>query len=272
MNELVTTLSPIVPELIVTITAGVVIVADGLLSRAMGRTWLPIITVVGLLAALITPTGFVQIWQFPSTVTLTLGSGTPGFGAFVLIDDFTNYFRALFLLLAIFGTVVAPNYLYRKQVPPGEFYATVLFSTLGSMTIALSTDLITIFVGIELMTIPMYVLAGIQRRDRFSNEAALKYFLLGAFSSALLVYGFAWLFGITGATRFTEIAAALRVTGLANGATIIALSLITVGLGFKAAVVPFHQWTPRSCVSWSAAWGRSRSTGRRSSPCLPRSR
>src|SRR5439155_819440 len=79
---------------------------------------------------------------------------------------------------------------------------------------------------------------------RFANEAALKYFLLGAFSSALLVYGFAWLFGITGSTRFDEIAKSLQATGIANGPTIIALALITVGLGFKAAVVPFHQWTP----------------------------
>jgi NADH-quinone oxidoreductase subunit N len=126
----------------------------------------------------------------------------------------------------------------------GEYYATLLFSTLGAMTIALSTDLITLFVGLELMTIPIYVLAGIQRRDKFANEAALKYFLLGAFSSALLVYGFAWLFGVTGATRYADIATVLRTTGLANGPTIIALSLITVGLGFKAAVVPFHQWTP----------------------------
>src|SRR5512140_1873714 len=94
------------------------------------------------------------------------------------------------------------------------------------------------------MTIPIYVLAGIQRRDRSANEAALKYFLLGAFSSALLVYGFAWLFGVTGSTRFTDIAAVLQTNGLTNGPTIIALALITVGLGFKAAVVPFHQWTP----------------------------
>jgi NADH-quinone oxidoreductase subunit N len=94
------------------------------------------------------------------------------------------------------------------------------------------------------MTIPIYVLAGMQRRDRFANEAALKYFLLGAFSSALLVYGFAWLYGVTGSTRYVEVAAELQRVGLANGPTIIALGLVTVGLGFKAAVVPFHQWTP----------------------------
>jgi NADH-quinone oxidoreductase subunit N len=94
------------------------------------------------------------------------------------------------------------------------------------------------------MTIPIYVLAGIQRTDRFSNEAAIKYFLLGAFSSALLLYGLAWLYGVTKATDFVTIANFLSAQGIANGPTIVALALITVGLGFKAAIVPFHQWTP----------------------------
>jgi len=203
--------------MLVALTAMVVIVADALMPRAAARNWLPLLTVVGLLAALITPTGFVQLWQYPSSVTteLTLRSAA----AFIQVDGFTNYFRSVFIILAIFGTLVAPSYLVRKRIPQGEYYATLLFSTLGAMTIVLATDLITLFVGIELMTIPVYVLAGIQRRDPYANEAALKYFLLGAFSSALLVYGFAWLFGITGSTRFVEITAALTSTGLANGTT-----------------------------------------------------
>jgi len=230
MTELQNALYPIAPELIVAITACVVLVADPLLPRGSSRTWLPVITVIGLLAALVS--------------SMVLPRAGLFFGGFVNIDAFTNFFRAVFVLLALFGTVVAPSYLFRKQVPAAEYYATLLFSTLGAMTIALSTDLITLFVGLELMTIPVYVLAGIQRRDRFANEAALKYFLLGAFSSALLVYGFAWLFGITGSTRFDDIAKALQGGGIGNGPTIISLALITVGLGFKAAVVPFHQWTP----------------------------
>ena len=242
MNDLIQTLSPIVPELIVTLTALVVIVADALLSRRAARNWLPLITVAGLLAALITPTGFVQLWQYPSQLQTELV--VRPINAFIQVDAFTNFFRAVFILLAIFGTLVSPSYLVRKQIPQGEFYATMLFSTLGAMTVVLATDLITLFVGIELMTIPVYVLAGIQRRDPYANEAALKYFLLGAFSSALLLYGFAWLFGITGATRYVDITAALTASGLSNGPTIIALALITVGLAFKAAVVPFHQWTP----------------------------
>ncbi len=235
MNDIVA----ITPELIVTLTAGVVIVADATLSRAAARLWLPIIVTVGLLVAVFAPNGLAP---YPSQAALR--SYGVFFGGFVQVDAFTNFFRALFVILALFATLVAPSYLERKKVPAGEYYATLLFSTVGAMTITLATDLITLCVGLELMTIPVYVLAGIQRRDRFSNEAALKYFLLGAFSSALLVYGFAWLFGVTGSTRYSDIVGVLRTTGLANGQTIIALSLITVGLGFKAAVVPFHQWTP----------------------------
>jgi NADH-quinone oxidoreductase subunit N len=230
VSTLVDTLVPILPEVIVTITASVVLIADSLLPRGQSRRVLPAMTVVGLALAflggpLAPPSG-----QY--------------FGGYVQIDTFTTFFRAVFILLAAFATLVAPSYLERRGISPGEYYATICFSTVGAMTIALSTDLITLFVGLELMTIPIYVLAGMQRRDRFANEAALKYFLLGAFSSALLVYGFAWLYGVTGSTRYIDVATELQRIGLANGPTIVALALVTAGLGFKAAVVPFHQWTP----------------------------
>jgi NADH-quinone oxidoreductase subunit N len=230
VSELVATITPILPEVIVTITACVVLIADGLLPKGQSRLVLPAMTVVGLALALL-----------GGPLTTTAGQY---FGGYVQIDTFTTFFRAVFILLAAFATLVAPSYLERRRISPGEYYATICFSTVGAMTIALSTDLITLFVGLELMTIPIYVLAGMQRRDRFANEAALKYFLLGAFSSALLVYGFAWLYGISGSTRYVDIAIELQRIGLANGPTVVALALVTVGLGFKAAVVPFHQWTP----------------------------
>jgi NADH-quinone oxidoreductase subunit N len=236
MNDL----AAIAPELLVTLTAGVVIVADALLSRRDAARWLPAIVTVGLLAALFAP----GVLTARSSANVAVQPFGLFFGGYVNVDIFTNFFRAVFILLALFATLVSPTYLTRKQVPPGEYYATLLFSTLGAMTVALATDLITVFLGLELMTIPVYVLAGIQRKDRFSNEAALKYFLLGAFSSALLVYGFAWLFGVTGSTRYADITASLKTNGIANVPTLVALALITVGLGFKAAVVPFHQWTP----------------------------
>src|SRR5206468_2082583 len=160
------------------------------------------------------------------------------FRGFVTIDAFTSFFRAVFIVLALFAAAVSPAYLARRSVPAGEYYAIICFSTVGAMTIALSSDLITLFIGLETMTIPIYVLAGIQRTDRFANEAAIKYFLLGAFSSALLLYGFVWLYGITKATDFVTIASVLTAQGIANGPTIVALALVTVGLGFQAAIVP----------------------------------
>src|SRR5881397_495662 len=208
----------------------IVLVVDAVLDRRRAPTALPIITIAGLVVALASVFNDVPAGQY--------------FRGFVTIDAFATFFRAVFIILAIFAAAVSPAYLARRMVPAGEYYAIILFSTVGAMTIALSADLITLFIGLETMTIPIYVLAGIQRSDRFANEAALKYFLLGAFSSALLVYGFAWLFGITGSTRFDEIAKSLQATGIANAPTIVALALITVGLGFKAAIVPFHQWTP----------------------------
>ncbi len=220
----------VLPEAIVTLVAIVVLVIDAGVGERRARPWLPWVTIVGLAIALAS-----QSWA---------PAGGTFFGGFVVVDDFSRFFRLLFIVLAAFTVLVAPPYLRREEVSAGEFYATVLFSTIGAMTIALATDLITLFVGIELMSIPVYVLAGLQRRDRYANEASLKYFLLGAFSTAILLYGFAWLFGISGSTDLAKIAAAVRTAGLGSPAVVVALALVTTGLGFKAAVVPFHQWTP----------------------------
>jgi NADH-quinone oxidoreductase subunit N len=226
------------PEIIVTAVALIVLVADAVLDRRRAALALPLLTIAGLIVALAAVFNVVPAAQY--------------FRGFVNIDAFTSFFRAVFIVLAIFAAAVSPGYLTRRGVPAGEYYAIICFSTVGAMTIALSADLITLFIGLETMTIPVYVLAGIQRTDRFANEAAIKYFLLGAFSSALLLYGFVWLYGVTKATDFITIAKVLTAQGLANGPTIVALvgptivalALITVGLGFKAAIVPFHQWTP----------------------------
>jgi len=155
MSAFVDAIVPILPELVVTITACVVLIADGLLPRAQSRLVLPAMTVVGLALAFLAGPVAPPSGQY--------------FGGYVQVDTFTTFFRAVFILLAAFATLVAPSYLERRGVPAGEFYATLCFSTVGAMTIALSTDLITLFVGLELMTIPVYVLAGMQRRDRFAN-------------------------------------------------------------------------------------------------------
>jgi len=225
----ITDVGAVLPELAVTVTALLILVSDAMLDRRQARRWLPILAVAGLIAA---------IFSGPFTTT-----GGSYFSGFVVVDTFATFFRVLFCVLAIFAVLVAPEYLERRRIPGGEYYATILFSTVGAMAIALSADLISLFVGIELMTIPVYVLAAMQRRDRYSNEAGLKYFLLGAFSSAILLYGFAWLYGIAGTTAYAGIASVVARDGL-TGVTVVALALVTVGLSFKAAVIPFHQWTP----------------------------
>ncbi len=225
-----TDLLAVLPEVVVTSLAILLLGIDATVGEERAAKWLPWIAVVGLVGALASGV------YYPASGLY--------FRGFVEVDAFTAFFRFVFIVLALFTVLVAPSYLTRHRVPRAEFYATVLFSTVGAMTIALSTDLITLFVGLELMSIPVYVLAAFQRRDEYSNEAGLKYFLLGAFSSAILLYGFAWLFGIAGSTEYTRIAEAVAQEGFASPAVVVALSLVTVGLGFKAAVVPFHQWTP----------------------------
>ncbi len=226
MNDVVAVL----PELLVTVTAIVILAVAATAGDERARPVLPWLALLGLAVALLSPI------RYPASGTF--------FGGFVVIDPFAQFFRLTFIVLAAFTILVAPPYLLRERVPGPEFYAIVLFSTLGAMTIALSTDLITLFVGIELTSIPVYVLAGLQRRDTYANEASLKYFLLGAFSTAILAYGFAWLFGISGTTTLSGIARAIGRGGLASPEVVVALALVTAGLGFKAAVVPFHQWTP----------------------------
>src|SRR5207245_10437284 len=190
------------PEIIVTAVAMIVLVADAVLDRRRAPTALPIITIAGLVVALALVFNDVPAGQY--------------FRSFVTVDAFAPFFRAVFIILAIFAAAVSPAYLARRMVPAGEYYAIICFSTVGAMTIALSADLITLFIGLETMTIPIYVLVGIQRSDRFANEAALKYFLLGAFSSALLLYGFVSRNGLTNAADIVTFPPVMMVQGHAN--------------------------------------------------------
>ncbi len=226
MSDLLT----ILPEIVVTLTACAVLLADLVVTERARARALTAVAVVGLVIAAVTG-------------PLQVDGARTAFSGFVVVDTMTAFFRILFLLLALLATFAAAEYAERRRLPYAELLSILLFSTLGAMTIALAADLITIFVGLELMTLPVYVLAGLQRRNPFSNEAALKYFLLGAFSTAILLYGFAWLYGITGGTDFRAIATSLSSLGL-TGPALVAVAFVSVGLSFKAAVVPFHQWTP----------------------------
>src|SRR3989441_4030072 len=150
------------PEIIVTAVAMIVLVVDALLDRRRAVLALPIITIAGLVVALASVFNFVPAGAY--------------FRGFVTIDAFTSFFRAVFIVLAIFAAAVSPAYLARRNVPAGEYYAIICFSTGRAMTIALSSDLITLFIGLETMTIPIYVLAGLQPPDRLANEGPITRF------------------------------------------------------------------------------------------------
>ncbi len=173
-------------------------------------------------------------------------SRDPGtaFGGAIAADGFSFYFIYLFLLVAALVILGSIDYLERDHVQHGEFYALVLLGTVGMCFMAASTDLIMIFLGLEISSISTYILAGFRRRDRLSNEAALKYFLLGSFATAFFLFGIAWVYGLTGSTNLLAVRDQLVEPGQWSQFAIVALVLMFVGLAFKLSTVPFQIWTP----------------------------
>lgn len=181
-----------------------------------------------------------------SRVGAPASAGAAVFGGALRADGFANFFDLVFVGVAILSILTGSVYFGRERKPVPEFYPLVLFATVGMMVLAAATDLVTLFVGLETMSIALYVLAAIQRHSIFSNEAGFKYLILGAFSSAFLLYGMALLYGSTRTLNLELMADAVRYEpAIAGNALFVAgWGLILVGLGFKVAMVPFHMWTP----------------------------
>lgn len=172
---------------------------------------------------------------------------TMGFMGSWVVDPFAIFFFYLFLTAAAITILVSARYLTIESEQHGEFYALILFSVVGMMCMAAGYDLVILFIGLELMAISTYVLVGFLRRDRRSNEAALKYLLLGAFSSGIFAYGLSLLYGLSGSTNLSQISMALmpHMGGTQIGAVaMLAMVTTAAGLFFKIAAVPFHQWAP----------------------------
>jgi len=180
-------------------------------------------------------------------VTLTAwGSPQYGFSDAVALDNFATFFNVTFLIAAALTILMSDDYLRREGYSVGEYYPLILFTTAGAMWMASGTDMMTIFLGLEVMSVSLYVLAGFMRRNLASNEAGLKYFLLGAFSTGFLLYGMALIFGVTGSTRLTEIGVYLNAhtSLLANPMTLAGLAMLSIGFLFKIGAAPFHMWAP----------------------------
>lgn len=177
------------------------------------------------------------------------GLGLVGFMGTLMVNRYAIYFFYLFLAGTAVAILMSVRYLEIERENHGEYYALLLFSVVGMMCMAAGYDIVLIFIGLELMAISTYVLVGFLRRDKRSNEAALKYMLLGAFSSGIFAYGLSLFYGVTGSTNLGEINRQLADRIARNGAhadpiIVVALLATATGLFFKIAAVPFHQWAP----------------------------
>lgn len=172
-----------------------------------------------------------------------LGLENTGFRDMVVVDGFSVFVNALLLLSGLLGVALAYGYVRRMGIDRGEYYTLLLFSVSGMMLMAQAADLITVFLALELLSLPLYVLSAFARPRADSEESGLKYFLLGAFSSGFVLYGIALVYGATGFTSLSGIVAAAS-GGTSNLLLTIGAALILVGFGFKVAAVPFHMWTP----------------------------
>ncbi|HEX7172372.1 MAG TPA: NADH-quinone oxidoreductase subunit N [Candidatus Limnocylindria bacterium] len=225
---MVTDLVTLLPELILSALVLVIITVDLFLPRASKWLLTPL-TVAGLVLA---GAACVVVWDINETV----------YSGFYVVDDVSVFLKGTTIVIGILSTLFAPAYLNTRRIPLGEFNTILVTALIGMCVLASSSDLITLFLGLELMTMPSYLLTGLHKTDRYSNEGGLKYFLLGSFASAILLFGIAWVYGLTGSTNIAAVAAALD--GQMSGALLVALAFLTVGGAFKIAAVPFHYWTP----------------------------
>ena len=222
----------IAPEIIISAFGFLVLLVDVFSHRVGRKNHLGIISLIGIVIAF--------FYTLPQ-----IGSVKSGFEGMFISDGYALFFKILFLIIAFLTVLISMGYTQREGIEFGEYYALVLFGTLGMMLMAAGTHLITIFLGLETMSISIYILAGMMREDRRSVESALKYFLLGAFATGFLLYGIALIYGATGSLYLKDVASYIASKNLLrNPMLLMSLVFLTIGFGFKIASVPFHMWTP----------------------------
>ncbi len=229
MDSTTLNIASTLPQLVVAGTGMLVMIADALSGRRR-KGWIAYLALAGLVVGL----GCVAL----------RGIGLPAFDGMLAADGLSAAFAVVLIGAAVLSVLMAMGYLQREGLDPGPYYALVLFATTGSLVMAAATDLIAVFIGLEVLSISLYVLAGYAKGDAASREASLKYLLLGAFASAFFLYGIALLYGATGSTRFAAMVEALQQGAAADPLLWAGVALLTVGLGFKLALVPFHTWAP----------------------------
>jgi len=225
-----TSLNAIVPMLCVTAAAIAAMVAEAF--RSPGER-MPI-----------GPLGAIGLTGAAIATVLLWGRSASSFGV-VQADNFGLFVTAVLIVVGLLSLAISGPTVEREHLPQGEYYALMLFAIAGMMLMATATDLLVIFLALEVLSLAVYVLTGIRRDSAAGTEAALKYFLLGAFSSAFFLYGIAFAYGVTGSTRLDRIGTLIAAQALApTPMQLLALGLLFVGFAFKVSAVPFHMWTP----------------------------
>jgi NADH-quinone oxidoreductase subunit N len=229
-QEFMQYLAPVLPEAVMLIAALLVLLFDLVIGKE-GKALLGWLSVAGIAIA--------------ASISLeTTGVSQSVFSGTFLVDPFSTFFKFVFYIACGLGILLSINYLKVEKIHRGEYYALMLFATTGMMLMASAGDLITLYLGLELMALSIYILAGFMRRDNRSNEAAIKYLVLGAFSSGIMLYGMSLVYGLTGTTNLGQILAFLRTADLNNPVLYLAMIMLVVSFGFKVAAVPFHMWVP----------------------------
>src|ERR1700730_5507467 len=225
----------LLPAIILALFGCGILLVDTLASPK-DRKYLPLLSLIGLAF-----TGYELVLQ---QKFLASSGVMEAFQGSLTVDGFALFFNWIFLVAAVIVSVVSYKYLEIEGEHHGEYYALILLAECGMFFLATGTDLITLFVGLELMALCFYVMVGFLRTERRSNEAAIKYLLLGAFSSGFLAYGFSVMYGISGSTKLGDIAGAIASRDPRDPMVVLAVVTTAVGLLFKISAVPFHMWAP----------------------------
>jgi NADH-quinone oxidoreductase subunit N len=222
--------SAIMPETVLSVVAMALLLIN-VVVKSEEKAYLGYLSLAGLVVSLF---------------TVPWGQKISGFGDMVLQDNFASFFTVIFILCAGLTILISDSYFKKEGCNHGELYPLILFATVGMMFMAKATDLMTVFLGLEVLSVALYILAGFNRANVKSNEAGLKYFLLGAFSTGFLLYGMALIYGATGTTKIAKIAAMAAQSGavLNNPMFLVGMLLMATGFSFKIAAAPFHMWTP----------------------------
>jgi len=222
-------ITAILPEIALTVAALLILMVD---------IWLKKKVIIGYLALVGIAATLVLVLQ-------SLAVDGYSFSQMIVNDNFGFFFQVLFLVAAFITVLLSMHYFRDNTRILGEYYSLLLFAVLGMIFMVKATDLVMVFIGIETLSLSVYILSGCLREDRRSGEAALKYILLGAFSTAFLLFGIALIFGVTGTTNLNAVAAAIAGKNiLLDPMLLLAMVMLLVGIGFKISLVPFHMWTP----------------------------